>query len=81
MGFDGDYLFDRHTRRHARELWKAQLAETGTFDGWVQAGRPSTLDKAQTTVREILAASPSRSRMISAGVRRHHRRGRGEAAG
>jgi trimethylamine---corrinoid protein Co-methyltransferase len=58
MGFKGDYLFDGHTRRHARELWKAQLGETGTFDGWSQAGSPSTLDKARDTVREVLAREP-----------------------
>jgi trimethylamine--corrinoid protein Co-methyltransferase len=58
MGFKGDYLFDGHTRKHARELWKAQLGETGTFDGWMQAGAPSTLGRAQDVVREVLAGDP-----------------------
>ncbi len=26
MGFGGDYLFDRHTRAHVRELWQAGSA-------------------------------------------------------
>jgi trimethylamine--corrinoid protein Co-methyltransferase len=56
MGFGGDYLFDRHTRAHVRELWQARLAETGSYDAWVQAGRRSVTEKAAERVREILAA-------------------------
>jgi trimethylamine--corrinoid protein Co-methyltransferase len=58
MGFNGNYLFDNHTRAHVRELWQAKLGETGTYEGWRQAGSPSTIDKAQDKVREILAAEP-----------------------
>ena len=58
MGFNGNYLFDQHTRRHVRELWQAQLGETGTYDGWVNAGRPGTIEKAQAKVAEVLAAEP-----------------------
>jgi trimethylamine--corrinoid protein Co-methyltransferase len=55
MGFSGNYLFDGHTRRHVRELWTAHLGETGTFESWAAAGKPSTVEKAQARVREILA--------------------------
>ncbi len=58
MGFKGDYLFDRHTRRHVRELWRAQLSETGTYDSWQAAGAPGTLDRARETVRHVLASEP-----------------------
>ena len=58
MGFDGSYLFERHTRAHVRELWQAKLGETGSYDAWVQAGRPSVTEKAVRRVREILAAEP-----------------------
>ena len=58
MGFNGNYLFDNHTRAHVRELWQAKLGETDTYEGWRQAGSPSTIDKAQDKVREILAAEP-----------------------
>jgi trimethylamine--corrinoid protein Co-methyltransferase len=58
MGFNGNYLFDKHTRAHVRELWQAKLGETGIYEGWRQAGSPSTIDKAQDKVREILAAEP-----------------------
>jgi trimethylamine--corrinoid protein Co-methyltransferase len=58
MGFRGDYLFAPHTRHHVRELWQARLGETGTRESWVTAGRPSTQDKAQAKVEELLAAEP-----------------------
>ncbi len=38
MGFNGNYLFDNHTRAHVRELWQARLGETGNYDGWKNAG-------------------------------------------
>ena len=56
MGFGGNYLSDNHTRAHVRELWQAKLGETGTYDGWMNAGAKSTTEKAQEKVAEILAA-------------------------
>ena len=58
MGFGGNYLFDAHTRKHVRELWQPTLGETGSYEGWKNAGALSTTDKAQQKVREILAAEP-----------------------
>ncbi|MFA4965683.1 MAG: trimethylamine methyltransferase family protein [Thermoleophilia bacterium] len=59
MGFAGNYLFDRHTRAHVRELWTATLGETGTYEAWRQAGGKSTIETAQEKVAEILAAEPA----------------------
>ena len=58
MGFGGNYLFDNHTRAHVRELWQAKLGETGSYEGWKNAGARSTTEKAQEKVAEILAAEP-----------------------
>jgi len=58
MGFKGDYLFAPHTRQHVRELWQARLGETGTYEGWLSSGAPSTADRAQARVEELLAAEP-----------------------
>lgn len=58
MGFSGDYLFERHTRRHARGLWRPLLGESGSYDAWAAAGRRSTMDKARDRVAEILSAEP-----------------------
>ena len=66
MGFNGNYLFDNHTRAHVRELWQAKLGETGNYDGWKNAGAKSTTEKAQEKVAEILAAPAPSSRPTSA---------------
>jgi trimethylamine--corrinoid protein Co-methyltransferase len=58
MAFKGDYLFDGHTRTHARDLWRSRLGETGTYEGWQAAGAPGTVQRARTRVDELLAAEP-----------------------
>jgi trimethylamine--corrinoid protein Co-methyltransferase len=59
MGFDGNYLFDTHTRKHVRELWQARLGETGTYEAWRKAGARTTQQKARARVDEILAVEPA----------------------
>ena len=58
MGFNGNYLFEQHTRRHVREMWKAQLSETGNVEAWKAAGAKTTVQKAQEKVTDVLAAEP-----------------------
>jgi len=58
LGFRGDYLFDRHTRAHVRELWQARLGETGAYDSWKAAGSPRLEDKARAVAEGILASPP-----------------------
>jgi trimethylamine---corrinoid protein Co-methyltransferase len=56
LGFRGDYLFEQHTREHVRELWKARLGETGTYESWKSAGSPRLEDKARAVADGILAS-------------------------
>lgn len=58
MAFKGDYLFHPHTRAHVRELWRARLGETGTFDAWREAGAKSTVEKARDRVDSLMAEEP-----------------------
>jgi len=58
MGFAGGYLFDRHTRAHAHELWRARLGTTGSYEAWAKAGRPGVAERAAARAKEILAADP-----------------------
>jgi len=58
VGFSGEYLFSKHTRRHVRELWSAELGETRTYEARREAGSLSTVERAQAKVAEILAADP-----------------------
>ena len=53
-GFKGDYLFEPRTRAHVRELWRARLGETGTYESWQQAGAPSLEAKARAVADAIL---------------------------
>jgi trimethylamine--corrinoid protein Co-methyltransferase len=55
MGFSGNFLFEQHTRRHVREMWRAQLGETGNVEAWKAAGAKTTVEKAQEKVAEVLA--------------------------
>ena len=59
LGFRGDYLFEAHTRAHVHELWQARLGETGTYEGWRNAGSPRLEDKARAVVDGILASPPA----------------------
>jgi trimethylamine--corrinoid protein Co-methyltransferase len=56
LGFRGDYLFEQHTREHVRELWRARLGETGTYESWQSAGSPRLEDKARAVADGILAS-------------------------
>jgi trimethylamine--corrinoid protein Co-methyltransferase len=56
LGFGGDYLFEHHTRAHARELWQARLGETGTYESWQGVGSPRLEDKARAVVDGILTS-------------------------
>jgi len=58
LSFKGDYLFDGHTRKHARDLWRARLGETGTYDAWKAAGARSTVESARKRVDALLARDP-----------------------
>jgi trimethylamine--corrinoid protein Co-methyltransferase len=55
MGFGGEYLFSKHTRRHVRELWSADLGETRSYEAWRAAGSLSTVERAQAKVAKVLA--------------------------
>jgi trimethylamine--corrinoid protein Co-methyltransferase len=56
LGFRGDYLFEQHTRAHVRELWKARLGETGTYEAWTNAGSPRLEDRARAVADDLLAS-------------------------
>ncbi|HQG54190.1 MAG TPA: trimethylamine methyltransferase family protein [Thermoleophilia bacterium] len=56
MGFEGRYLRERQTRAGARDLWRARLGETRSYEAWRAAGAPSTAARARARVDEILAA-------------------------
>lgn len=58
QAFAGGYLSEAHTRAHARELWRARLGETGSYEAWRAAGAPSLAERARSRVDELLAVEP-----------------------
>ena len=55
VGPGGTYLADRHTRRHAGEIWRPALWDRTPYDAWLAGGRKGALDKATETAAGILA--------------------------
>ena len=77
MGFNGNYLFDNHTRAHVRELWQAKLGETGTYEGWKHGRRAEHHRQGPGQgARDPRRRADRLSRRPRPRVRRDHRRGR-----
>ncbi len=54
VGPDGNYLGCDHTLRHFREVWYPRVFDRRAYDAWVQAGRPTALERARAIAREAL---------------------------
>ena len=54
VGPNGTYLADRHTRRHAREIWQPAIWDRVPYDAWLAGGRHGALEAAGRRAREIL---------------------------
>ncbi len=56
VGPGGDFLGQRHTRRHLRSSqWRAQLLNRMSHDRWMAAGGLDVTEKARRKTRELLA--------------------------
>ena len=56
VGPGGDYLGQRHTRRHLRSSqWRAQLLNRASHDRWLEGGGLDVTEKARRKARELLA--------------------------
>jgi trimethylamine--corrinoid protein Co-methyltransferase len=54
VGPGGDYLTDRHTLRHFRELWQPELMSRQRMDDWLKAGSLRYGDRLREKTIEIL---------------------------
>lgn len=54
IGPDGDFLGNKHTRKHFREDWYPQLFERRNYDGWKKAGGKTMRQRAQEKALDIL---------------------------
>jgi trimethylamine--corrinoid protein Co-methyltransferase len=54
VGIGGNYLSERHTRRHMKDVWRPRLLDRTPWDAWVAGGKQTSYDKAAELVRGIL---------------------------
>ena len=55
VGIGGNYLGQRHTRRHMKEVWRPRLLDRTMWDAWVASGREGAYEKATALAAELLA--------------------------
>ena len=55
VGICGNFLSQRHTRRHMRDVWRARLLDRSMWDAWVGSGREGAYEKATALARQLLA--------------------------
>jgi trimethylamine--corrinoid protein Co-methyltransferase len=51
----GNFLGQRHTRRHMKDIWRSRLLDRSTWDAWVASGREGAYEKASELVDKHLA--------------------------
>ncbi len=55
VGIGGNYLGQRHTRRHMKDVWRPRLLDRSSWDAWVAGGRKGAPETAAELVRTTLA--------------------------
>jgi len=51
----GNFLGQRHTRKHMKDVWRPRLLDRSMWDAWVASGRGGAYEKASDLVDEYLA--------------------------
>jgi trimethylamine--corrinoid protein Co-methyltransferase len=55
VGIGGNYLGQRHTRRHMRDVWRPRLLDRSMWDAWIASGREGAYEKATALAEQLLA--------------------------
>jgi trimethylamine--corrinoid protein Co-methyltransferase len=55
VGIGGNYLGQRHTRRHMKDVWRPRLLDRTMWDAWVASGREGAYEKATALALQLLA--------------------------
>ena len=55
VGIGGNYLGQRHTRRHMKDVWRPRLLDRSMWDVWVASGREGAYEKATALAEQLLA--------------------------
>jgi trimethylamine--corrinoid protein Co-methyltransferase len=59
VGIGGNYLGQRHTRRHMKDVWRPRLLDRTMWDAWIASGRQGAYEKATALVEQLLAEPAS----------------------
>ena len=54
VGIGGNYLSQRHTRHHMKDVWRPRLLDRSPWDAWVAGGRRGAPEAAAELVRTTL---------------------------
>jgi len=55
VGIGGNFLGQRHTRRHMKDVWRPRLLDRSMWDVWVASGKEGAYEKATRLAEELLA--------------------------
>ncbi len=55
VGIGGNYLGQRHTRRHMKDVWRPRLLDRTMWDAWIASGREGAYEKATALATRLLA--------------------------
>ena len=56
VGVGGNYLGQRHTRRHMKDVWRPRLLDRTMWDAWIASGREGAWYEKATALAERLLA-------------------------
>jgi trimethylamine--corrinoid protein Co-methyltransferase len=56
VGIGGNYLGQRHTRNHMRQVWRPRLLDRSVWETWVASGREGAFEKASALVEQLLGS-------------------------
>ena len=51
----GNFLGQRHTRRHMKDVWRPRLLDRSMWDAWIASGREGAYEKATALAEQLLA--------------------------
>ncbi len=55
VGIGGNYLGQRHTRRHMKDVWRPRLLDRSMWDAWIASGREGAYAKATILAGRLVA--------------------------
>ncbi|MCX6364936.1 MAG: trimethylamine methyltransferase family protein, partial [Actinobacteria bacterium] len=55
VGIGGNFLGQRHTRKHMNDIWRPRLLDRSMWDAWVASGKEGAYEKASELVDKHLA--------------------------